>query len=193
MMKTRRILSACAFALLGAVVGNASGAVVYQYVSSPYDQDGTGPQGFLGQHMSVSLTFADLLPGNETNLSICPSGCTVTVLDFNADGGLPNFDATSANGGQMLPGTVSTDAQGNITEWAMTFLRLSFALVPTSISQKEADLPVATFDHGEILNTHWGSTTKGTWSIQRQPVDSPGTLALLALGLPVILRRVLRA
>jgi uncharacterized protein (TIGR03382 family) len=193
MHQANRILFSCLFALLGAVAGNANSAVIYQYTSAPYDQDGTPPRGFLGQRMSVALTFASLLPGNATALSVCPSGCAATVLDFVADGGLPNFDATSANGGQMLPGNVSTDAAGNIVAWTMTFTRLSFALVATSTSHREVDLPVATFDHGEILNTHWGSTTTGTWSIRGQEVDSPGTLPLLALGLLAILGRPRRA
>lgn len=87
MNRTRAFISACGFVVLSAVVGSANGAGVYQYVSTPHVQEATGPQDFHGQRMRVVLTFADLLAGNAVNLSVCASGCSTTVHDFDADGG----------------------------------------------------------------------------------------------------------
>ncbi len=174
----------CVIALLLATHFNANSTVIYTYTGNAFDQAAPPHVSQLGNHMTVTLTFADLLPANAVNLAVCPSGCATTVLNFNAQGGGPIF-STPADGGQMLSnGQVSTDNSGNIIDWGMTFLIRSFAIVTTSTPNTEPDLPIPVFDLGETLNTHWGASTKGTWSFVRsEQVDSPGPLSLLALGM----------
>ncbi len=179
-----KIMITCFFALLFDTHFNANSTVIYTYTGNAFDQAAPPHVSQLGNHMIVALTFADLLPANAINIAACPSGCAATVLDFNAQGGGPIF-STPADGGQMLSsGQVSTDSSGNIIGWGLTFLIRSFAIVTTSTPNTEPDLAVPVFDLGETQNTHWGASTKGTWSfVRNEPVSSPGALSLLTLGL----------
>jgi hypothetical protein len=184
-----KAITAIIFALLVATHFSANCTVIYTYTGNAFDQAAPPHVIQLGNHMTVTLTFADLLPANAVDLAACTSGCAATVLDFNAQGGGPIF-STPADGGQMLTGHLSTDSTGNIVGWGMTFLIRSFAIVTASTPNTEPDLPVPVFDLGETQNTHWGASTKGTWSFTRnEPVDSPGALSLLALGLFTMIGR----
>lgn len=177
----RRILLAIA-CLLG-VAGSASASVIYSYTGNPIDQASPNNASQLGNHMTLLLEFANALPSNASGLTICPTGCSISVLSFDAHGGGPVV-ASSANGGQMLSnGQVSTDASGQITEWSMTFIFLSAAIVFSSTGLSEPDLAALVFDLGEVQNTHWGASSAGLWTLIAQPVSSPGTLSLLLLGL----------
>jgi len=176
----RKILVAMAGLL--AVTGSATAAVTYTYTGQPIDQASPNNASQLGNHMTLTLEFASLLPANMSNLTICPSGCTIAVQNFDARGGGP-IVASSTNGGQMLSnGRVSTDANGQIVDWSMTFSFLSAALVLSSTALPEPDLQLPVFDVGEIQNTHWGASAIGTWTPIVQPISSPSTLSLLMLG-----------
>ena len=165
-----------------AAAGSAGASVIYTYTGNPIDQASPNNASQLGNQMSLTLEFAGALPANATGLSICPSGCSATVLSFDAHGGGP-IVASSTNGGQMLSsGQVSTDASGDIISWSMTFTFLSAAIVFSSSGLAEPDLPVSVFDLGEVQNTHWGASSVGSWTPIAQPVSSPGTLALLGIG-----------
>jgi hypothetical protein len=176
----RRLLGA--IACLFAVAGSASASVIYSYTGNPIDQASPNNASQLGNHMTLLLEFANALPSNATGLTICPSGCSITVLNFDAHGGGP-IVASSTNGGQMLSnGQVSTDASGQIVEWSMTFIFLSAAVVFSSTGLSEPDLAALVFDLGEVQNTHWGASSAGAWTLIAQPVSSPATLSLLLLG-----------
>jgi len=176
----RRIL--VSIACLFAVSGSASASVLYTYTGDPIDQASPSNASQLGNHMTLTLEFASALPANASGLTVCPSGCSTTVLNFDARGGGP-IVASSTNGGQMLStGQVSTDASGQIVDWSMTFIFLSAAVVFSSSGLSEPDLPVSVFALGEVQNTHWGASAAGSWSLISQPVSSPGTLSLLVLG-----------
>ncbi|HTT10713.1 MAG TPA: hypothetical protein VMG60_07480 [Burkholderiaceae bacterium] len=174
-------------ACLYAVAGSARANVIYTYTGNAIDQASPNNASQLGNHMSVTLEFAGILPSNASGLSVCPSGCAITVLSFDAHGGGP-IEASSTNGGQMLSSAqVSTDANGEIVGWSMTFTFLSAAIVFSSTGLSEPDLAVSVFDLGEVQNTHWGASTLGAWTPVAQPVSSPGTLTLVVLGAAAIL------
>jgi len=176
----RRIL--VSIACLFAVTGLARASVVYTYTGNPIDQASPGNASQLGNHMTLTLEFASALSANALGLTVCPSGCSTTVLSFDARGGGP-IVASSTNGGQMLStGQVSTDAAGQIVDWSMTFTFLSAAVVFSSSGLSEPDLAVSVFDLGEVQNTHWGASAAGSWSPITQPVTSPGTLSLLVIA-----------
>lgn len=176
----RRML-ACIACLL-TVSGAASASVIYTYTGKPIDQASPNNASQLGNHMTLTLEFASALPANVSSLTVCPVGCTATVLSFDAEGGGPVV-ATSTNGGQMLStGQISTDASGQIIDWSMTFFFLSAAVVFSSTGLSVPDLAVLVFDMGEIQNTHWGASALGSWNLIAQPISSPGTLTLLLLG-----------
>ncbi|HZF29095.1 MAG TPA: hypothetical protein VE907_08270 [Gammaproteobacteria bacterium] len=172
-----------AIVCLLAATGSATAAVIYTYTGAPIDQASPSNASQLGNHMSLTLGLASVLPVNASGLTVCPSGCTIAVESFDARGGGP-IVASSTNGGQMLSnGQVSTDANGQIIGWSMTFSFLSAAAVFSSIALPEPDLALAVFDVGEVQNTHWGASTAGAWSSNApQPVSSPGTVSLLMLG-----------
>jgi hypothetical protein len=175
----RRIL--VSIACLIVATGSASATVLYTYTGNPIDQASPSNTSQLGNHMTLTLEFASALAANALGLTVCPSGCSTTVLSFDAQGGGP-IEASSTNGGQMLTGQVSTDAGGQIVDWSMTFIFLSAAVVFSSSGLSEPDLPVSVFDLGEVQNTHWGASAAGTWSPITQPVSSPGTLCLLVFA-----------
>jgi hypothetical protein len=162
--------------------GSAGASIIYAYTGNPIDQVSPSNASQLGNHMTLTLEFASVLPANASNLSVCPSGCSATVLTFDAHGGGP-IEASTANGGHMAPtGQVSTDALGQIIDWSMTFSFLSAAVVFSSTALSEPDLAKPVFDVGEVQNTHWGASTVGSWSPLAIPVSSPGTLSLLLIG-----------
>lgn len=182
-----------AVAGLFAIAGSANAAVIYTYTGATIDQASPNNASQLGNHMSLTLEFASVLPSNASSLSVCPIGCTVTVQSFDARGGGP-IVASTANGGSMFSnGQVSTDASGQITGWSMTFSFLSAAVVFSSTALPEQDLQLPVFDVGEVQNTHWGASTVGKWTPVAQPISSPSTLSLLmlgALGVAFMRRRV---
>jgi len=176
----RRIL--VSLACLLAVAGSARASILHTYTGDPIDAASPSNASQLGNHMTVTLEFASALPANASGLTVCPSGCSTTVLSFDARGGGP-IVASSANGGQMLSnGQVSTDAGGQIVDWSMTFIFMSAALAFSSTGLSVPDLLVPVFDLGEVQNTHWGASSAGSWSPVTQTVSSPGTVSLLAFG-----------
>jgi hypothetical protein len=187
MLSSHPLLPLCAaLAVASVAVPVAHADVVYNYTGAAFDQASPPNASQLGNHMSIALTFANPLPANAVNLSVCPNGCTVAPLDFLAHGGGPVF-SSMANGGQLLSnGVVSTDAAGQITDWTLTFLFLSIALVSSSSATAYPDLLLPVFDAGEANNTHWGASALGAWA--QQAVPAPGTLALVLAGLVLMLR-----
>ena len=172
------------FAIVGmfAVTGSATATVIYTYTGQSIDQVSPSNASQLGNHMSLAMEFSSLLPANSLGLSVCPSGCAITVQSFDAHGGGP-IVASSSNGGHMLSNAqVSTDANGQIVDWSMTFSFLSAAIVFSSTALPEFDLPLPVFDVGEVQNTHWGASAVGNWTPVPQPVSSPSTMSLLMLG-----------
>lgn len=183
-----------AIVALLAATGSATAGVIYTYTGQTIDQASPNNASQLGNHMSLTLELASALPANASGLSLCVSGCTVVVESFDARGGGP-IVASSTNGGHMLSnGQVSTDANGQIVGWSMTFSFLSAAVVFSSTALAEPDLPLTVFDVGEIQNTHWGASAVGAWSSSSnpQPVSSPGTLSLLLLGAAALMAALRR-
>jgi hypothetical protein len=190
-------------ALLFLAIGapNAHADSTYTYAGQPYST--TSPNFCNGTYLPVctsigvsgTITLANPLGDNLVNAPVTP-------LMFSFTGGTNAFDLTQASSLAIESFEFSTDASGNITEWALNLATLgsncsqpfNFVCLGTFSNVNGAgDFSAYDFNHGTPSEVFGAGTNSvaGSWTVV--PTPEPSTFSLMLTGLwSLVLTLVLR-
>jgi hypothetical protein len=175
-MKIRRAFLTLFVLMLwtGLATSGAKADIIYTYTGNAFTTNNTGDSSIT--NITLWFTTASLIPDNTSTFSLCDlCGPPEDILQYYMSDGVDSVMGTTG-----LEGYVSTDSNGNITNWEAQAVAVTNG-TSWYLSTYGTGGDSTSLSPSGPIGTYASNTTSGSWA-EAFDAPEPSTFALLALG-----------